>query len=174
MVDERGTVVATIVILCTCLVGQNIDKGGTRGADASPRSRDKVCNKTYKWCGDHRRSIMQPFCNEGNVCASLLPHLSEHWAIKLLDDFWVTILKRFKTSWWPRRPWQCLNIQSQIAKFMRPTWGPPGSCQPQMGPMLVPWTFLSGVNPLWMTKATIRPPFGLQRQPGQFYVYTRN
>ena len=25
---------------------------------------------------------------------------------------------------------------SQIAKFMGPTWGPPGSCRPQMGPML--------------------------------------
>ena len=27
----------------------------------------------------------------------------------------------------------CTN--SQIAKFMGPTWGPPGSCRPQMGPM---------------------------------------
>ena len=34
---------------------------------------------------------------------------------------------------------------SQIAKFMVPTWGPPGSCQPQMGPMLAPWTLLSGI-----------------------------
>ena len=25
---------------------------------------------------------------------------------------------------------------SQIAKFMGPTWGPPGSCRPQVGPML--------------------------------------
>ena len=27
---------------------------------------------------------------------------------------------------------------------MGPTCGPPGSCRPQMGPMLVPWTLLSG------------------------------
>ena len=27
-----------------------------------------------------------------------------------------------------------------IAKFMGPTWGLPGSCRPQMGPMLAPWT----------------------------------
>ena len=27
---------------------------------------------------------------------------------------------------------------------MGPTWGPPGSCRPQIGPMLVPWTLLSG------------------------------
>ena len=33
---------------------------------------------------------------------------------------------------------------AQIAKFMGPTWRPPGSCRPQMGPMLAPWTLLSG------------------------------
>ena len=32
---------------------------------------------------------------------------------------------------------------TQIARFMGPTWGPPGSCRPQMGPMLAPWTLLS-------------------------------
>ena len=35
---------------------------------------------------------------------------------------------------------------SQIAKFMGPTWGPPGSCRPQMGPMLTPWALLSGLR----------------------------
>ena len=34
---------------------------------------------------------------------------------------------------------------SQIAKLMQSTWGPPGSCRPQMGPMLAPWTLLSGI-----------------------------
>ena len=33
---------------------------------------------------------------------------------------------------------------TQIAKFMGPTWVPPGSCRPQMDPMLAPWTLLSG------------------------------
>ena len=32
----------------------------------------------------------------------------------------------------------------QIAKFIGPSWGTTGSCRPQMGPMLVPWTLLSG------------------------------
>ena len=36
------------------------------------------------------------------------------------------------------------QCNTQIAKCMAPTWGPPGSCWPQMGPMLAPWTFLSG------------------------------
>ena len=35
--------------------------------------------------------------------------------------------------------------RSQIAKFMGPTWGPPGSCRTQVGPMLAPWTLLSGM-----------------------------
>ena len=36
------------------------------------------------------------------------------------------------------------QITAQITKFMLPKWGPPGSCRSQMGPMLVPWTLLSG------------------------------
>ena len=34
---------------------------------------------------------------------------------------------------------------SQIATFIGPTWGPPRSCQPQMGHLLAPWTLLSGM-----------------------------
>ena len=39
-------------------------------------------------------------------------------------------------------------VCSQITKFMGPTWGPPGFCRPQMGPMLAPWTLLSGFSHL--------------------------
>ena len=39
-----------------------------------------------------------------------------------------------------------MNKTSQIARFIGPTWGPPGSCRPQMGPMLAPWTLLSGIT----------------------------
>ena len=39
-----------------------------------------------------------------------------------------------------------LFYPSQIAKFMGPTWDPPGSCRHQMGPMLAPWTLLSGIS----------------------------
>ena len=41
------------------------------------------------------------------------------------------------------------NECSQIAKFMGPTRGLPGSCRPQMGPMLDPWTLLSGLRIIW-------------------------
>ena len=44
---------------------------------------------------------------------------------------------------------------------MGSTWGPPGSCRPQMGPMLAPWTLLSGT-------VTCMPGLTLQR----WYVQT--
>ena len=42
--------------------------------------------------------------------------------------------------------WFCLllDLSTEIAKFMGPTWGPPGSCRSQLGPMLASWTLLSG------------------------------
>ena len=40
---------------------------------------------------------------------------------------------KFSSEWW-----------SQIANFMGPTWGPPGSCRPQVDPMYATWTLLSG------------------------------
>ena len=35
-------------------------------------------------------------------------------------------------------------LSPQIARFKGPTWGPSGSCRPQVGPMLAPWTLPSG------------------------------
>ena len=32
---------------------------------------------------------------------------------------------------------------------MGPTWGPPESCRPQIGPILAPWTLLSQVLSIW-------------------------
>ena len=42
---------------------------------------------------------------------------------------------------------------------MGPTWGPPGSCQPQMGPMLAPWTLLLGY-PAWFAPNSYLTPSG--------------
>ena len=38
---------------------------------------------------------------------------------------------------------------SLIARFMGPTWGPSGADRTQVGPMLDPWTLLSGIFLLW-------------------------
>ena len=35
-------------------------------------------------------------------------------------------------------PWGQWSDPTQTARFMGPTWGPPGSCRPQVGPMLPP------------------------------------
>ena len=35
------------------------------------------------------------------------------------------------------------------AKFRGPTWGPPGSCRPQVGPMLAPKPLLLGIWRVW-------------------------
>ena len=39
----------------------------------------------------------------------------------------------------------CISGASQKTRLMGPTWGPSGSCRPQMGPMLAPWNLLSGL-----------------------------
>ena len=51
------------------------------------------------------------------------------------------------TSHWPNRTDidQGFDTISQIARFMGSTWGPPGLCRPQLGPMLAPRTLLSGI-----------------------------
>ena len=63
-----------------------------------------------------RRLCWQELCSRGSYRITMMLHLRRH----------------------------CLSEITQIAKFMRPTWGPSGSCRPQMGPMLAPWTLLSG------------------------------
>ena len=54
----------------------------------------------------------------------------------------------------------CLKTVPQIARIMGPTWGPPGSCRPQIDPMMAPWSLLSGTlveNPLvrWILHSAI-------------------
>ena len=38
----------------------------------------------------------------------------------------------------------CTLVYTLIARFMGPTWDPSGADRTQMGPLLVPWTLLSG------------------------------
>ena len=49
------------------------------------------------------------------------------------------------------RHYWCISVDAErrlyclIARFMGPTWGPPGDDRTQVGPMLVTWTLLSGI-----------------------------
>ena len=42
----------------------------------------------------------------------------------------------------------CCKKESLIARFTGPIWGPPGTDRTQVGPMLAPWSLLSGM--LWL------------------------
>ena len=55
---------------------------------------------------------------------------------------------------WYRSP-KLVGYTSQIAKSMGPIWGSPGSCRPQMGPMLAPWSLLSGIALKYMLTPAI-------------------
>ena len=57
--------------------------------------------------------------------------------------------KRLKTSWQQQS-------RTQIAKFMEPAWAPPVSFRPQMGPMLFPWTLLSGKMLFWFHSVVLQ------------------
>ena len=84
--------------------------------------------------------------------------LSYSWLTDLFVSFRVTSLALETPCQW-RNPeeygsichtnqlgWCYIKRYTQIAKFMGQTWGPPGSCRPQMVPMLAPWILLSGVS----------------------------
>ena len=56
------------------------------------------------------------------------------------------------------------HMSTLIARFMGRTWGPPGADRTQVGPMLAPWTLLSGLvytYPLWLLYMTADVPVNL-------------
>ena len=69
-----------------------------------------------------------------------------------ISSVWVGYLWRLSSQ----RP-------TRIAKFMGPTWGPPRSCRPQMGPMLAPWNLLSSSS--WVQHEAHLGPVGLRWAP---------
>ena len=54
----------------------------------------------------------------------------------------------------------CNRKITQIAKFMGPAWGPPGSCWPQIDPMLAPWTLIV-IREIMGTQAFAKYKFNL-------------
>ena len=84
-----------------------------------------------------------------NICRCNKPLFEPTMDWDKMADIYQTFSNAF--SW----------IITQIARFMGPTWGQPGSCRPQMGPMLAPWTLLS-VNLRIQNKLSLKYiPWGL-------------
>ena len=80
---------------------------------------------------------------------SQFSRLSNHMnAINRCDGWWMTHSE--------------IRI-SQIARNMETTRGPAGSCRSQMGPMLAPWTLLSGI--LYESSRTENHAFRLRNNP---------
>ena len=69
--------------------------------------------------------------------------------VRLILDLTVCKIDEYQTSTkhnTVRIVCMLLGICSLIARFMGPTWGPPGADRTQVGPMLAPWTLLSGMG----------------------------
>ena len=82
-----GTVVATVTIQWTILVGQRRHNGCTRKA-RSVAQIDTQGSQQYAFLwGDQWPIAVHPFCDHGDVYASPLPPLSDLWATDLLGDF---------------------------------------------------------------------------------------
>ena len=72
-----------------------------------------------------------------------LERQSLYWNVTLFSPHSL-YLRKLTMSWWYL---SCVeHVSSQKAKFMGPKCGPPGSCRPQMGPMLAPRTLLRDIN----------------------------
>ena len=83
------------------------------------------------------------------ICWQRASYIGEYAVYVPYLGFRIYLLTSWRLSKQPTRSLenmrrsQCFE-DTQIAKFMGPSWGPPGSCRPQMGPILVPWTLQSG------------------------------
>ena len=94
-----------------------------------------ILNVLRGWyCLTITRSMITQICDHGNQCIMVQLSMfitAGSWNCLIVSKKMVTQFTYY-------------TVITQIAKFMGPTWGPPGSCRPQMGPMLAPWSLLSG------------------------------
>ena len=72
-----------------------------------------------------------------NTLNEIATSLRDQWVNKYMMTGWDKITVSLLWLYW---------FSVQTARFMWPTWGLPGSCRPHMGPMLAPWTLLSGYS----------------------------
>ena len=112
-----------------------------------PRDHFNIQTLSYQNGNFHYKSKMVSDLYNGNLCVwqDGLMHTNIHghgfmvkccqFAIILSTKF---ILKSLKAE-------AALRKLSLIARFLGPSWGPFGTNRTQVGPMLAPWTLLSGM-----------------------------
>ena len=128
-------------------------------------------NLLNEYFSDRADASFRKYCNSNCVTLVIINNVVYTWHISLLlVSYWSTGNTKYRLCVGAARPtsvtgicdlwslwasWRLaitLSLRTkggqamgpQIARFIGPTWGPPGSCRPQMGPMLAPWTLLSG------------------------------
>ena len=87
---------------------------------------------------------------QDDLCGAGSLYLAVSLCQQLVHMLWVGKLKpRVNQSAMPaaaeERVVGMWCVWSQIARFMGSTWDPPGDDRTQVGPMLAPWTLLSGM-----------------------------
>ena len=106
-------------------------------------STNHLYQMSYSW--DHMIKISLCYSTVGNndpILSQFCPcHDSICKIVTVLDNSNVDYNKlNFNTisimSWNTLFEVGSWMVDTQIARFMRPTWGPPGTCRPQLGPML--------------------------------------
>ena len=70
-----------------------------------------------------------------NVNLASMTTLKSNWWYDISNFLYIVAFNHVRTV---------LRL-SLIARFMGPTWGPSGAGRTQVGPMLAPWTLLSGL-----------------------------
>ena len=82
-----------------------------------------------------------------NIVCEMAAILSRERWVKSTCFFWLSIICMICVDQMddiPSHGWD-LQKSSLIARFMGPTWGPPGANRTQVGPMMAPWSLLSGL-----------------------------
>ena len=100
-----------------------------------------LCKSIRSWCLMNQSAYIRP-------CI-----------VSPLDQVWLSSRQRHEMN-------QCWFAASQIpliARFMGPTWGPPGANRTQMGSMLAPWTLLSGLYQWYLKQNTVVCSFQMHK-----------
>ena len=96
-------------------------------------------------------STLMVSCQKGPTRHAYAWQIGPFWQDKL--DFSHCYAVWNIITYWTTSSWHStVSTTPLIARFMGPTWGPPGADRTQVGPMLAPWTLLSGsctVTVLW-------------------------
>ena len=115
--SNGGTVVATVFVQLTLLVGQRRHSGSTREAEASHKMVRNVydCYELF-----YRTTNGRPMCIYSATTVMRMPSSCLLWATDLLVDLCATGLNMLKTSRRPWRPWRGLSVLCATLERPRP------------------------------------------------------